>query len=65
MNKLKKRKDGRYKMSIFIGGDKDGKKQYKFVYGKTQKEVKEKANKVKISRSRVQVSSPAPPQKPH
>lgn len=48
MSGLIKRKDGRYKASVYIGKDKSGKKQYKYVYGKTQKEVKEKANKIKI-----------------
>lgn len=48
MQKLAKRKDGRYRIGVYIGRDQNGKSKYKYVYGKTQKEVKEKANKVKI-----------------
>ena len=48
MQKLAKRKDGRYRIGVYIGRDSNGKSKYKYVYGKTQKEVKEKANKVKI-----------------
>ena len=48
MQKLTKRKDGRYRIGVYIGRDSNGKSKYKYVYGKTQKEVKEKANKVKI-----------------
>ena len=36
------RADGRYRVSVYIGL-KDGKKSYKYVYGKTQKEADLKA----------------------
>lgn len=39
MAKLKKRPDGRYQVSVYIGRDEHGKRRYKSVYGKTQKEV--------------------------
>ena len=48
MAKLKKRPDGRYQVSVYIGRDEHGKRRYKSVYGKTQKEVKEKAAEIKI-----------------
>ena len=43
-----KRDDGRYMVKVYIGL-KDGKKQYKFVYGKTQKEANIKAEELKVS----------------
>ena len=42
-NSLQKRTDGRYKKTIHIGKDSEGKRLYKTVYGKTQKEVEKKA----------------------
>lgn len=45
--KLKKRADGRYQMNIYLGKDDEGKSKYKAVYGKTQKEVKKKAEELK------------------
>lgn len=47
-SKMTMRKDGRYQLNVYIGKDENGKSKYKTVYGKTQKEVKEKANSVKI-----------------
>ena len=43
-----KRDDGRYMVKVYIGM-KDGKKQYKFVYGKTQKEADIKAEELRVS----------------
>jgi integrase len=40
--------DGRYRVRVYIG-IKDGKKQYKSVYGKTQKEADRKAEELKVS----------------
>lgn len=42
------RADGRYMVKVYIGM-KDGKKQYKYVYGKTQKEANQKAEELKVS----------------
>lgn len=44
---MKKRADGRYQKNVYIGIE-NGKKKYKSVFGKTQKEVNEKAAKLKI-----------------
>ena len=43
-----KRDDGRYLVRVYIG-TKDGKKSYKCVYGKTQKEADQKAEELKVS----------------
>ena len=43
-----KRTDGRYKVAVYMGL-KDGKKTYKYVYGKTQKEADTKAEELKVS----------------
>ena len=43
-----KRDDGRYRVKVYIG-IKDGKKQYKYVYGKTQKEADIKAEDLRVS----------------
>lgn len=48
MAKMKKRKDGRYQMNVYVGKDDSGKSKYKTVYGKSQKEVKAKADEIKI-----------------
>lgn len=45
-NSLQKRADGRYKKTVSIGKDAEGKRQFKTVYGKTQKEVEKKAAEV-------------------
>ena len=42
------REDGRYMVKVYTGV-KDGKKTYKFVYGKTQKEADIKAEELKVS----------------
>lgn len=42
---LRKRKNGTWELAIFLGVDENGKKKTKSFYGKTQKEVKEKANR--------------------
>ena len=46
MAKMKKRADGRYMMNVYLGLDEKGKQKYKSVYGKTQKEVKQKAEEM-------------------
>ncbi len=43
-----KRADGRYAVKVYLGII-DGKKKYKFVYGKTQKEANQKADEIKAS----------------
>jgi integrase len=43
-----KRDDGRYLVRVYVG-TKDGKKVYKCVYGKTQKEADRKADELKVS----------------
>ncbi len=47
MPKSKKRADGRYSAQIYLGKDENGKRKYKTVYGKTQKEVNQKVADVK------------------
>lgn len=42
---LRKRKDGRWELSIMVGYHDDGKRKFKYFYGKTQKEVLNKAEK--------------------
>ena len=42
------RADGRYRVKVYIG-IKDGKKAYKYVYGKTQKEADIKAEEMRVS----------------
>ena len=44
----KKRADGRLQTKIYIGNI-DGKAKYKYIYGKTQKELDEKVLEVKMS----------------
>mgnify|MGYP003289366271 CR=1 FL=1 len=46
--KVAQQPDGRYRVRVYIG-IKDGKKQYKSVYGRTQKEVNQKAEELKVS----------------
>jgi integrase len=48
MPKNKKRPDGRLQSKVYLGVY-DGEKQYKYVYGKTQKEVDEKVLALKLS----------------
>jgi integrase len=43
------RADGRYMVKVYIGMKEDGNKQYKYVYGKTQKEANIKAEELKAS----------------
>ena len=51
------RSDGRYMVKVYLGIT-DGKKQYKYAYGKTQKEAAQKAAEIKISmRKGVDVSA--------
>lgn len=51
------RADGRFMVKVYIG-IKDGKKQYKYVYGKTQKEADIKADELKVSlRKGIDISS--------
>lgn len=46
--KLKKRADGRYQKSVYLGKDEDGKRRYKTVNGYSVKEVEEKAQIIKL-----------------
>lgn len=48
MAKMKKRKDGRYQKNVYVGVDENGKRKYKSVFGKTQAEVNQKADEIKI-----------------
>ena len=48
---MKKRKDGLYPSQVYLGLE-NGKRKYKTVYGKTQKEVKEKAAQLKMQLGR-------------
>jgi len=48
---VKKRTDGRYQLSIQIGYTDEGKPKRKLVYGATQREVKEKANELRMQHS--------------
>ena len=41
-----RRKDGRIAVQVYLGTE-NGKRQYKTVYGKTQKEAEQKANELK------------------
>jgi integrase len=43
----KKKKENRYRSRIYLGTDPDGKRRYKYVYGRTQKEVREKEAQVR------------------
>jgi len=45
---MKKRPDGRYQISIMVGYKENGKPRLKVVYGKTQKEVKDKASALRM-----------------
>ncbi len=47
MAKIKQRADGRYMISVYLGKDSSGKELRKAVYGKTQKEAKEKAEQIR------------------
>lgn len=52
-----KRSDGRYRVKVYTG-IKDGKKTYKYIYGKTQKEADIKAEELKVSlRKGIDISS--------
>lgn len=48
MAKMKKRKDGRYQKNVYVGVDENGKRKYKSVFGKTQAEVNQKADEIKL-----------------
>ena len=50
--KLTKRADGRLSKQIYLGRDENGKRIYKTVYGKTQKEVEQKKQEVLSQLSR-------------
>jgi integrase len=51
------RTDGRFMVKVYIG-IKDGKKQYKYAYGKTQKEANIKADELRVSlRKGIDISS--------
>ncbi len=43
-----KRSDGRYAVQVYLGKDENGKRKYKTVYGKTQKEADKKADEIRI-----------------
>lgn len=44
-----RRKDGLIKISVYVGRDAQGKRMYRYVYGKSQKDAEEKALSVKLS----------------
>lgn len=44
-----RREDGRICVKVYVGRRPDGEKQYKFVYGSTQKEADEKALEIKLA----------------
>ncbi len=44
---MKKQKDGRYRVRVYLGTDENGKKQYKSVYGSTIAELKTKESEVR------------------
>ena len=46
--KYKKRADGRYQLSVMVGYTPEGKPKRKLVYGKTQSEVRDKANELRM-----------------
>ncbi|WP_449074566.1 tyrosine-type recombinase/integrase [Ruminococcus sp.] len=48
MAKLKKRQDGRYQKSVYLGKDENGNRRYKTVNGYSIKEVEEKAQLIKL-----------------
>lgn len=52
MAKAKKRADGRYCAQIYLGRDKDGRKQYKSVYARSPVELKEKETAVRLQLGR-------------
>lgn len=55
---MKKRADGRYQKNVYIGIGENGKKKYKSVFGKTQKEVNQKVAELKIKLNKgIDVSS--------
>ena len=43
-----KRSDGRYAVQVYMGKGEDGKRKYKTVYGKTQKEADEKSTELRL-----------------
>ena len=47
MPKKAKRADNRFSVQIYLGKGEDGKRKYKTVYGKTQREANEKAEELK------------------
>lgn len=47
MPKKTKRADNRYAVQVYLGKDENGKRKYKTVYGKTQREANEKAEELK------------------
>ncbi len=51
MPKNKKRSDGRIQAKVYLGIE-NGKKQYKYVYGKTQKEVDDKILEIKLQKKK-------------
>ena len=48
MAKLTKRADGRYHMNLYLGVDENGKKIRRSIYGRTQKEVLQKAEELRV-----------------
>ena len=56
-----RRSDGRIAVQVYIGSI-DGKRKYKTVYGKTQKEAEQKATELRAQLHRgVDLNSTAPP----
>ncbi len=52
MSKIKQRADGRYTVNVYLGTDSSGKELRKAVYGKTQKEAREKAEQIRALHTR-------------
>ena len=53
---ISKRKDGRWEGRIIVGHKSDGKPIYKYVFGKTQKELLPKFNKLKASYAGIELT---------
>ncbi|MBR2867830.1 MAG: tyrosine-type recombinase/integrase [Clostridia bacterium] len=49
MPKKQVRSDGRFAIQVYLGKDENGKRKYKTVYGKTQKEAQKKADELRAS----------------
>ena len=45
---MKKRKDGRYMLRVYLGLDENKRKKFKTIYGKSKAEVKQKESEIRI-----------------